>query len=92
MSPVEDAFSGTSTQPVRCDNRLVYIVDDAYHSDGQGDWSTDGCNMTEYNQTTDVVGCECNHLTNFACLVVKTSATSQCTIFDWFSFRTYPSE
>ena len=40
-------------------------------SDGTGNWSTNGCTMTSYNQTTDVITCECDHLTNFAFLVVK---------------------
>lgn len=43
--------------------------------DGNGDWSTDGCNLTTFNNSTNVVGCECDHLTNFACLVVSDSST-----------------
>ena len=40
--------------------------------DGNGDWNTDGCTLTTFNGSTNVVGCQCNHLTNFACLVVST--------------------
>ena len=40
--------------------------------DGNGDWNTDGCTLTTFNESTNVVGCQCNHLTNFACLVVST--------------------
>ena len=40
--------------------------------DGNGDWNTDGCTLTTFNQSTNVVDCQCNHLTNFACLVVST--------------------
>ena len=40
--------------------------------DGNGDWNTDGCTLTTFNVSTNVVGCQCNHLTNFACLVVST--------------------
>ena len=28
--------------------------------------------LTTFNESTNVVGCQCNHLTNFACLVVST--------------------
>ena len=41
--------------------------------DGNGDWNTDGCTLTTFNESTNVVGCQCNHLTNFACLVVSTA-------------------
>ena len=39
---------------------------------GRGNWSTDGCNTT-VNATSDLtfIICHCNHLTNFACLVVS---------------------
>ena len=36
-----------------------------------GSWNTRGCNLLSYNETTNQVICECNHLTNFACLVVS---------------------
>ena len=42
-----------------------------YILDGNGDWNTDGCTLTTFNKSTNVVGCQCNHLTNFACLVVS---------------------
>ena len=69
--PAGDVFSGTLMQPVRCDSRAVCFAIVVQLTDGRGDWSTDGCNLTGYNETTDVVGCECDHLTNFACLVVR---------------------
>ena len=43
-----------------------------YYIEGNGDWNTDGCTLTTFNESTNVVGCQCNHLTNFACLVVST--------------------
>ena len=44
-----------------------------YHviAGGNGDWSTGGCNLTSFNNDSNVVGCQCDHLTNFACLVVR---------------------
>ena len=38
---------------------------------GRGNWSSRGCNVTDYNSTTNVITCECTHLTSFACLVVS---------------------
>ena len=39
--------------------------------DGSGNWNTSGCTLRSYNSTTNVAICDCNHLTNFACLVVS---------------------
>ena len=41
-----------------------------YTSDGRGDWTEDGCNTTVID---GVAVCMCNHLTNFAILVVSVS-------------------
>ena len=38
--------------------------------DGRGNWSTRGCNTT-FDPANNSVACHCNHLTNFACLVVS---------------------
>ena len=38
---------------------------------GNGNWSSYGCSLVSFNSSTNVVKCECNHLTNFACLVVR---------------------
>ena len=38
---------------------------------GNGNWSSYGCSLVSFNSSTNVVKCECNHLTNFACLVVS---------------------
>ena len=35
-----------------------------------GAWSEDGCRFVDVTKSGDVT-CECNHLTNFACLVVS---------------------
>ena len=40
----------------------------------RGNWSTAGCMLKEMNPTTKVYMCECNHLTNFAVLVVSKTA------------------
>ena len=40
---------------------------------GNGNWSSYGCSLVSFNSSTNVVKCECNHLTNFACLVVRIS-------------------
>ena len=37
--------------------------------DGNGNWSTDGCKLVSYSN--NFVTCHCDHLTNFACLVVS---------------------
>ena len=36
----------------------------------RGNWTSKGCNMTGMNETSGVITCACNHLTNFAVLVV----------------------
>ena len=36
---------------------------------GNGNWSTDGCTTTINNDPNSVT-CRCDHLTNFACLLV----------------------
>ena len=38
-------------------------------ADAFGSWSTDGCAVV--NETEEDVVCECNHLTNFAILLVS---------------------
>ena len=37
----------------------------------RGNWSEAGCAVAEIDEESGVVVCECNHLTNFACLVVS---------------------
>ena len=39
------------------------------HTEGKGDWTFAGC--TTYVINMNYVTCVCNHLTNFACLVVN---------------------
>lgn len=39
---------------------------------GQGNWTTFGC-TTRMESESGVVVCECNHLTNFAVLVVSSA-------------------
>ena len=36
---------------------------------GRGNWNTSGCTLR--SSTTNAVVCDCDHLTNFACLVVS---------------------
>ena len=50
---------------------LALKITDIILLDDNGDWNTDGCNLTSFNQTTNVASCECDHLTNFALLVVS---------------------
>ena len=40
---------------------------------GRGNWTTHGCETSRVND--DMVKCSCNHLTNFACLVVSIPLT-----------------
>ena len=58
-------------------------------SDGRGNWSTSGCNMTAYNSTRKVVFCECDHLTSFACLVVS-SDTKTVIVIATFNNSSHP--
>ncbi len=41
------------------------------HVGGIGNWTTVGCNTIDFNDTTGLVTCECDHLTNFGVLVVS---------------------
>ena len=52
---------------------------------GHGNWSTTGCNLRSYNSTTNVAVCDCNHLTNFACLVVSIISHYWFTVLGMFS-------
>ena len=38
---------------------------------GRGNWSAEGCTARNVNNITGVITCACNHLTNFAILVVS---------------------
>ena len=63
-------FSGTSKQQVSLQwpELCIHLH---FLLDGNGDWNASGCILTSFNPSTDVVSCECDHLTNFACLVVS---------------------
>ena len=41
--------------------------------DGYGDWSSKGCHNVNITNNKTEVFCECNHLTNFAILLVISS-------------------
>ena len=45
-------------------------------ADGYGDWSMEGCERVDVNDTDDEVMCRCNHLSNFAVLLVSNVALS----------------
>ena len=49
------------------DMHAYFILD--HTVDGFGDWSTRGCAVV--NETEESVVCECDHLTNFAILLVS---------------------
>ncbi len=36
----------------------------------RGNWTSNGCMVVEMNNSTGEIKCSCNHLTNFAVLVV----------------------
>jgi len=38
---------------------------------GRGNWSAEGCGMRRMDNITGLITCECNHLTNFAILMVS---------------------
>ena len=40
----------------------------------RNDWNREGCTVTEAIGPNGVVTCHCNHLTNFAVLVVSVTA------------------
>ena len=46
---------------------------------GRGNWTSEGC-VAVYSESNDTVQCHCNHLTNFAILVVREVASfvNQC--------------
>ena len=48
----------------------LILVESFLLLDGNGEWSTDGCSLKAFNESANVVDCMCDHLTNFACLVV----------------------
>ena len=50
---------------------LLIISFISHHAGGRGNWNTSGCTLRSYNSTTNVAVCDCDHLTNFACLVVS---------------------
>ena len=64
---------GTSRQRVR-----AFLFEPTYTStciimstDGQGNWTDRGCNLTAVSRKNRTVTCSCNHLTNFALLAVR---------------------
>ena len=48
---------------------LIYYI--FISLDGAGNWSTEGCRTIIVDSISDLVMCECDHLTNFASLVVS---------------------
>ena len=48
--------------------RCLFIV---MLSGERGDWSEAGCVVAEIDEESGLVVCKCNHLTNFAVLVVS---------------------
>ena len=51
--------------------------------DGYGAWSTDGCRLVSESKTEAV--CACNHLTQFALLVVSPFLTYVCQLIVWIN-------
>ena len=51
-------------------------------AEGRGNWSESGCSLVEEESNTAVgkYVCECNHLTNFAVLVVSLQIIASCII------------
>ena len=41
------------------------------HTGERGNWSEAGCDVAEIDEESGLIVCECNHLTNFACLIVS---------------------
>ena len=50
-----------------------FIFNDFYtcNSDGLGNWSSAGCSLIAVDEDNKTATCSCNHLTNFAILVVR---------------------
>ena len=76
MPQIFDVFIGILLQQV---DNYYYSINFLNFIDGRGNWSIDGCTTTVDPDTNDIVTCSCNHLTNFACLVVRGS--NNCNIF-----------
>lgn len=49
-------------------------------TDHRGNWTETGCNLTALNEENGTATCSCNHLTNFAVLVVRQILTYLFTI------------
>ena len=62
-------------QPESDSNRTISNVQcvfwDIENDDESGDWSTEGCRLTAHVSDSGTVECQCDHLTNFAILVVS---------------------
>ena len=43
---------------------------------GRGNWSAEGCTASSVDNRTGLITCACNHLTNFAILVVSLHTVS----------------
>ena len=55
-----------------CNNNSAHNGYDQICLGGNGNWSTDGCNTSvNINDSLSSITCHCDHLTNFACLVVS---------------------
>ena len=50
-----------------------------YTSGGRGNWTSEGCRAVDSEGEGNKVTCHCNHLTNFAILVVRGSGS--CALF-----------
>ena len=62
---------GTSQLQVKKFETLKIVIDNTF-SGGIGNWSTDGCNTSAAgSEYPSNVTCYCDHLTNFAVIVVS---------------------
>lgn len=57
---------------LQCDR--MYVMD-VYTLGGRGNWTSEGCQAVDSEGEGNKVICHCNHLTNFAILVVRGSTS-----------------
>lgn len=59
--------------------------------DGRGNWTEFGCNLTYIDEENETFTCECDHLTNFAILVVSPQINTLLNLISLIAIIVYTS-